>query len=120
MSEKRFSTMAYNASVANGERCKVSMEFSFGRPYPIQVFLKKIDLPNIFNNVEGWVCAQISFRISAIDNFNNYFEKIVDIRISLVHMDLKDIGDHILAEFEKYNVWSVRDVKIEHMLVSFR
>ena len=119
MSEKRFSTMAYNASVAS-ECCAVSMQFSFGRPYPIQTFLKKIDIPNIFNNVEGWVCAQISFRISAIDNFNNYFEKIVDIRISLVHMDLKDIGEHIFKEFEKFGVWTISDVKIEHMLVSFR
>ena len=44
----------------------------------------------------------------------------MDIRISLVHMDLKDIGEHILKEFEKFGVWTVSDVKIEHMLVSFR
>src|SRR3981189_1273567 len=116
MSEKGFSTMAYNAI----DHCAVTMQFSFGRPYPIQTFLQKIDIPKIFYNVEAWQYAQISFRISAIDNFNNYFEKIVDIRISLVHMDLNDIGDHILTEFGKYSVWSVRDVKIEHMLVSFR
>src|SRR3981189_1225018 len=116
MSEKGFSTMAYNAI----DHCAVTMQFSFGRPYPIQTFLQKINLPKIFYNVEAWQCAQISFRISSIDNFNNYFEKIVDIRISLVHMAIKDIGEHILKEFEKFGVWTLSDVKIEHMLVSFR
>src|SRR3977135_428187 len=112
--ERRYSTMAYNA-----DHCKVSMVFNFSRPYPVSLFLQKIDIPKIFYNVEAWQCAIISFRICGIDINNTYIDQVVDIRISLCHLTLKDIAVHIIKEFEKCIIWPIERPDVTQMIVSF-
>ena len=112
--ERRYSTMAYNA-----DHCKASMVFNFSRPYPVSIFLQKIDIPKIFYNVEAWQCAIISFRICGIDINHTYIDQVVDIHISLCHLTFKDIAEHIIMEFERNVICQIPHPEVSQLIVSF-
>src|SRR5271156_2335770 len=112
----------YKMLALNAPRdCRVSMNFGFSSSLTIGEFLKRIDIPKLFEGTSYWQGARFVFYMSGIDCRDYFIEREVNVVILSTTNKINDIEDLILQEFNRATRYECmkEEPLVKRMIVSY-